>query len=167
MPTIDEKPKKIRTVKELLPQEQKWLAKAVLTIFLSDNIIEDSQLQYMKNISKVFLDEESKETIAEIAKYVRNKETPDLEELEVNDPEHLIFMLNTLVSSIFANDNKQPDEVKSYFKAGLKLGVTYEVLMFKLTYQKERFRIKMAQKAVDETIRLIVKQRKARKRSQH
>lgn len=150
---------------ELLPAERKWLAKAVITIFLADNKLEDSEMEFMKNLSKVFLDEEPQETIAEIVRLLKKKEVPKLEALKVNDPEHLIFMLNTLVSSIFANEVKLPEEVKAYFKAGLKLGVTHEVLMFKLTYQKERFRIKQAQKEVDQTIREIVKQRKAKERS--
>ena len=149
-------------MKELLPAEQKWLAKAVVTIILADNIIEESQVQFMKKLSSVFLDEEPQDTIMEIVGFLREKEVPNLEEFLVDDPEHLIFMLNTLVSSIFVNEKKLASEVKNYFKAGLKLGVTYEVLMLKLTYQKERFRIKMAQKEVDETIRELVRSRKKR-----
>lgn len=158
---MQNKPKKIRSIKELLPHEQKWLAKAVLTVILADEIVEESQLVYMKMLSKVFLSEEPKETLTEIANLLKERKVPKLDELRVENPEHLIFMLNTLVSSIFVNETKEPDEVKNYFKAGLKLGVTYEVLMLKLTYQKERFRIKMAQKQVDETIRQIVKQQQA------
>lgn len=147
-------------MRELTAEEQKWLAKAVITVFLADNMVEEKQVQFMKGLSKVFMDEEEKETINEITHLLREKKMPELEELFVEDPEHLIYMLNTLVSSIFANERKTAEEVKNYFKAGLKLGVTYEVLMLKLTYQKDRFRIKMAQKQVDETIRGIVAQLK-------
>lgn len=145
-------------MRELTTEEQKWLVKAVITVFLADNMVEEKQVQFMKGLSKVFMDEEEKETINEIIHLLKKKQMPDLEELRVEDPQHLIYMLNTLVSSIFANERKTTEEVKNYFKAGLKLGVTYEVLMLKLTYQKERFRIKMAQKQVDETIRGIVAQ---------
>ncbi len=153
---MDTKPKKIKYMHELLTAEQKWLAKAVVSVILADNIVEDSQVAFMKKMSKVFLKEESKETLEEIIRLLKTKELPEIDKLEVKDPEHLIFMLNTLVSSIFVNENQQSVEVKNYFDAGLKLGVTYEVLMLKLTYQKERFRIKMAQKDVDQTIRKIV-----------
>lgn len=154
-----QKPKKIRYVSELSFPEQKWLARAIVTIFLADDTIEDSQIAYMKKLSKVFWNEEPKETIKEIARYLREREVPEIDPLVVEDPEHLIFMLNTLVSSIFTNEDKQDEEVRRYFKAGLKLGVTHQVLMLKLTYQKERFRIKMAQKEVDEEIRRIVRER--------
>jgi hypothetical protein len=145
---------------ELAPEERKWLAKAVVTIILADNIVEHSQVQFMKRLSVVFLEEESKDTITEISRLLREKELPELERIEVTNPERLIFMLNTLVSSIFINDKKLVSEVKNYFTAGLKLGVSYDVLMLKLTYQKERYRVKQAQKAVDETIREIVRTRK-------
>ena len=160
---MEEKRRKIRHMHELLLEEQKWLVKGVITIILAENQIEDKQVLFMKHLSKVFMDEEPKETISEITRLLKEKELPEMEEFDVDDPEHLIFMLNTLVTSIFANEKKLPSEVKNYFKAGLKLGVTYEVLMLKLTYQKERFRIKMAQKEVDETIRKIVKLRKDKK----
>ncbi len=153
------KPKKIKYMHELLPPEQKWLAKAVVSVILADNRVEDSQVAFMKKMSRVFLEEESKETLAEIIRLLKTKELPDIQKFEVKNPEHLIFMLNTLVSSIFVNENQQSVEVKNYFKAGLQLGVTYEVLMLKLTYQKERFRIKMAQREVDQTIREIVTHR--------
>ena len=149
-------------MKELLPDEKKWLAKAVVTIVLADNIVEESQVQFMKKLSAVFLDEEPQDTISEIVRLLREKEIPELDRFNVDNPEHLIFMLNTLVSSIFVNQRKLASEVKNYFSAGLKLGVTYEVLMLKLTYQKERFRIKKAQKEVDETIREIVNSRISR-----
>ncbi len=145
---------------ELEPRERKWLAKAIVTVILADNIVEESQVQYMKKLSAVFMEEDTKATIAEIARSLKEKELPELEKLDVDNPEHLIFMLNTLVTSIFINDKKLASEVKAYFNAGLKLGVSYEVLMLKLTYQKERFRIKKAQKEVDETIREIVAARK-------
>lgn len=141
---------------ELLPAEQKWLAKAVVSVILADNKVEDSQVAFMKKMSKVFLEEKSKETLEEIIRLLKTKELPEIKKLEIKNPEHLIFMLNTLVSSIFVNENQQSVEVKNYFKAGLQLGVTHEVLMLKLTYQKERFRIKMAQREVDQTIREII-----------
>lgn len=158
---MENKSKKIRKIGELNPEEQKWLAKAVVTIILADNILEESQVQFIKMLSSSFVKEEPK-ILEEIANLLRKKEIPKLDKLEVKNPEHLIFMLNTLVTSIFVNENKQPEEVKNYFSAGLKLGVTHEVLMLKLTYQKERFRIKMAQKDVDEKIREIVANQKRR-----
>ena len=45
--------KKIRRMSELLPEEQKWLAKAVITIILADYQVEYSQVQFMKELSKI------------------------------------------------------------------------------------------------------------------
>lgn len=152
--------KKIRKVEELSLKEQQWLALAVLHILLSDEILDQKEAVFLKKIIKVFNQGEAVKIIDEIKKLIRKKQLPKIEPLEVKNPEKLIFMLNTLCSAVFANDKKQVDEVKSYFQAGLKLGMTYDILMLKLAYQKERFRLKQAQKQVDKDIRTIIKQRK-------
>jgi cell division protein ZapA (FtsZ GTPase activity inhibitor) len=146
---------KIRYMKELLPEERKWLIRAVVRIMLSDDIIDEMELVFLNKLSRVFHDNESNETIDEIATLIRKKQSPELEKLRIADPEHIIFMLNILVSSIFANEKKIDEEVKNYFLAGLKLGMTYDILTLKLAYQKERFRIKMLQKEIDEDIRKL------------
>jgi len=146
---------KIRYMKELLPEERKWLIRAVVRIMLSDNIVDEMELEFLNKLSRVFHDNESSETIDEIATFIRKKQSPKLEKLNIADPEHIIFMLNILVSSIFANEKKIDEEVKNYFLAGLKLGMTYDILTLKLAYQKERFRIKMLQKEIDEDIRKL------------
>ncbi len=152
--------KKIRNMSELSREEQVWLAKAVVTVILADGVVGDLEVEFVKRISKVFRKEDPPKTLKKISESLREKKMPEVDELEVEDPEHIIFMLNLLVSSVFANEKKDENEVKKYFEAGLKLGMTYEVLMWKLSYQKERFRIKMAQKKIDEDIREIVKKRK-------
>ncbi len=150
---------KVRYMRELLPEEQKWLARAVVRIMLSDEIVDDKEMVFLKMLSRVFHDEESQTTLHEIASLIKNKELPELEKLIVEDPRHLIFMLNILVSSIFANEKKLDEEVKAYFLAGLKLGMTYDILMLKLAYQKDRFRIKMLQREIDEDIKKLVARR--------
>jgi len=143
-------------MKELLPEEQNWLAMAVVRIMLSDSEVDDKEMVFLKKLSRVFREQASQETIEVIANLIKNKELPELEKLEVKNPEHIIFMLNILVSSIFANEKKIDEEVKNYFFAGLKLGMTYDILTLKLAYQKERFRIKMLQREIDEDIRSLV-----------
>jgi hypothetical protein len=147
---------KVRYMKELLPEEQKWLARAVVRIMLSDDMVDEKEMVFLKKLSRVFHDEESQTTLHEIADLIRNKELPELDKLAVEDPRHLIFMLNILVSSIFANEKKMEEEVKNYFLAGLKLGMTYDILMLKLAYQKDRFRIKMLQREIDEDIKRLI-----------
>ncbi len=142
-------------MKELLPEERKWLIRAVVRIMLSDNIVDEMELEFLNKLSRVFHGNESTETLDEIATLIRKKQSPELEKLKIADPEHIIFMLNILVSSIFANEKKIDEEVKNYFLAGLKLGMTYDILTLKLAYQKERFRIKMLQKEIDEDIRKL------------
>ena len=150
---------KIRYMKELLPSEQTWLIRAVVRIMLSDNVIDKKEMVFLKRISKVvFHDKESDDTLDEIGRMIRGKQVPELKPLKVEDPEHIIYMLNILVSSIFANDQKIDEEVKNYFLAGLKLGMTYDILTLKLAYQKERFRIKMLQREIDEDIRQLADQ---------
>lgn len=150
---------KVRYMKELLPEEQKWLARAVVRIMLSDDMVDDKEMVFLKKLSRVFHDEESQETLHEIANLIKYKELPELEKLTVENPRHIIFMLNILVSSIFANEKKLDEEVKNYFLAGLKLGMTYDILTLKLAYQKERFRIKMLQREIDEDIKKLVARR--------
>lgn len=152
--------KKIRNMSELSRKEQVWLAKAVISVILADDVVEDLEVEFIKKISKVFRKEEPPKTLRKISQSLREKKMPEIEEFEVEDPEHIIFMLNLLVSSVFANERKDETEVKKYFEAGLKLGMTHEVLIWKLNYQKERFRIKMAQRKIDDDIREIVKNRK-------
>jgi hypothetical protein len=152
---------KIRYMKELLPDEQKWLARAVVRIMLSDEMVDDMEMVFLKKLSRVFHNEESQTTLHEIANLIKNKELPELEKLTVEDPRHIIFMLNILVSSIFANEKKIDEEVKNYFLAGLKLGMTYDILTLKLAYQKERFRIKMLQREIDEDIKALISRRTA------
>jgi len=153
------KSKKVRFIKELLPEERSWLIRAVVRIMLSDDVVDDLEMAFLNRISKVvFHDQEGSDTLNEIARMIRRKELPDLKPLRVNDPEHIIYMLNILVSSIFANEKKIDEEVKNYFLAGLKLGMTYDILTLKLAYQKERFRIKMLQREIDEDIRKLTAQ---------
>lgn len=152
---------KIRQMRELLPAEQKWLAFAVVRIMLSDEVVDKKEMVFLKKLSRVFHAEESQETLMMIANLIKKKELPELVKLDVPNPEHIIFMLNILVSSIFANEIKIDEEVKNYFLAGLKLGMTYDILTLKLAYQKERFRIKMLQREIDEDIRKLVQKRTA------
>lgn len=156
--------KKIRGLNELTYEEQRWLTLAVIHIMLSDEIVDKKEVAFLRQITRVFNQTENPEIIEEIKKLIKNKELPKLEPLSVENPEKLVFMLNTLCSAVFANEKKQEDEVKSYFQAGLKLGMTYDILMLKLAYQKERFRLKQAQKQVDEDIRILVKNKKSRSR---
>lgn len=150
---------KIRYMRELLPAEQKWLICAVVRIMLSDNVVDKKEMAFLQRISRVvFHDKESKDTLDNIGRMIRKKKAPELKPMRVNDPEHIIYMLNILVSSIFANDQKIDEEVKNYFLAGLKLGMTYDILTLKLAYQKERFRIKMLQREIDEDIRNLAVQ---------
>lgn len=137
-----------------MPDERTWLIRAVVRIMLSDQIVDDKEMAFLKRLSRVvFHDNEPNETLDEIAGMIRAKKPPELEDLNVKDPEHIIYMLNILVSSIFANEKKIDEEVKNYFMAGLKLGMTYDILTLKLAYQKERFRIKMLQREIDDDIR--------------
>lgn len=151
---------------ELQPEERDWLIRAVVRIMLSDNEVDAKELAFLKRISRViFHDLESNEIIDEIAHMISKKQPPQIETIRVGDPEHIIYMLNILVSSVFANERKIDEEVKNYFMAGLKLGMTYDILTLKLAYQKERFRIKMLQREVDEDIRKLTARWKGGKTS--
>jgi hypothetical protein len=162
--TMNQKPKKIRFMKDLAPDQQRWLALAVVNILMSDQLLDEKEAVFLRKLAKVFDNEESRDVLREIARLVKSKASYELDRIKVDDPERLIFMLNTMCSAIFANEKKQVDEVKSYFQAGLRLGVTYEILMLKLAYQKERFRLKQAQKQVDQNIRELVAIWKAKER---
>ena len=87
------------------------------------------------------------------------KKKPEIEPLKIEDPEKLILMLNTLITAILADEEKHEEEVRMYIKAGVKLGMTYDILLRKLHHRQDRLRIKKAQVLVDKDIRELVAQR--------
>ncbi len=47
--------KKLRNMSQLSREEQVWLAKAVVTVILADDVVDDLEVEFVKKISKVFL----------------------------------------------------------------------------------------------------------------
>ncbi len=143
----------IKRMKDLNTTEQKWLAKAVVSIILSDGIIEKNQVTFIKKLSSVFLQEESKETLIEISGLLKEKELPDIDEMVVEDVDHLVFMLDVLTSSVFANGKKLKEETAKYFEAGQKMGVNIGTLSYRISLEAEKFRVKRKLEQVKEDIR--------------
>ncbi len=143
----------IKHMKELEPKEQKWLAMGVVGIILSDGVLEQDQVKFIKKLCLVFLDEEPQETLEEIYNLLNDKELPELGDIEVADIEHLIFMLDILTAAVFANGKKLHEETAKYFETGRKLGVNIGTLSYRLSLEAEKFRVKRKLQEIKESIR--------------
>jgi len=132
----------IKKISGLLPKEQNWLVKAVVSIIVSDGQVEENQIKFLKMVFKGYLENEPHETLTEIARLLKSKTIPNLEKLQVNDLERLIFILNILSASVFTNGKKLKSEVNQYFEAGKKLGLEVGSLSYRLSLEAERERIK-------------------------
>lgn len=142
----------IKKIGELLPEEQKWLARAVVTIILADGIIERNQVAFMKKLFKSFLEEEPKATLNEISDMLKKKITPKLESIKVERLDNLIFILDVLTASVFANGKKLKQETEKYFEVGRKLGLEVGTLSYRLSLEAEKERVKRKLSAVKEEI---------------
>ncbi|MCP4752645.1 MAG: hypothetical protein GY866_17300 [Proteobacteria bacterium] len=143
----------IKYMKELESEEQKWLARAVVVIILTGGIVEQDQVVFIKKLCSVFLDEEPKETLEEISTLLKDRELPELAYIDVADIEHLIFMLDVLTASVFANGKKLHEETAKYFEIGKKLGVNIGTLSYRLSLEAERFRVKRKLVEIKNSIR--------------
>lgn len=140
-------------MKELESEEQKWLAMAVVSIILADGIVEQDQVIFIKKLCSVFLDEEPKETLEKISTLLKNRELPELADIYVIEIEHLIYMLDVLTASVFANGKKLHEETAKYFEAGKKLGVNIGTLSYRLSLEAEKFRVQRKLEEIKKNIR--------------
>ncbi len=129
-------------MKDLLPNEQQWLAKAIVSIVLANGIIEDLDITFMKKKFKFFLEEESLETLTHISTLLKEKKIPDLEKIHIDNLDRLVLILDILTAAVFANGKKLNTEVKQYFEAGKKLGLAVGTLSYRLSLEAEKERIK-------------------------
>lgn len=143
----------IKQMKELNHNEQKWLAKAVVSIILADGVVEKNQVKFIKKLSTVFMEEESKETLTEISGLLKEKELPKIDEIDIEDVNHLVFMLDTLTASVFANGKKLNEETTKYFEAGQKMGINIGTLSYRIALEAEKYRVKRKLVQVNEDIR--------------
>jgi hypothetical protein len=132
----------IKKMTDLLPEEQTWLVKAVVSIIVSDGQVEENQIKFLKIVFRQYLENEPEETLIEIFSLLKTKTIPELEKLRVDDLERVIFILNILTASVFTNGKKLKSEVNQYFKAGKKLGLEVGSLSYRLSLEAERERIK-------------------------
>jgi len=142
----------IKKIGDLLPDEQKWLAKAVVSIILADGIIEENQITFMKKLFRSFLVEEPKETLAEISTLLKKKKIPDLEPIKVDKLDNLIFILDVMTASVFANGKKLRQETEKYFDAGRKLGLEVGTLSYRISLEAEKERVKRKLSVVKEEL---------------
>jgi len=143
----------IRQMKDLKPNEQKWLAKAVVSIILADGIVEKNQVKFIKKLSTVFMEEESKETLIEISGLLKHKELPIIDKIIIENVNHLIFILDTLTASVFANGKKLNEETAKYFEAGQNMGINIGTLSYRISLEAEKYRVKRKLTQVNEDIR--------------
>lgn len=143
----------ITKVEQLKVDEQKWLSKAIVSIALADEKLEVEELDFIKKICKVFIKEEPKQTLETIKSYLQDKEIPKLEPFSVDDVEHLIFMLDVLSASVFSNGKKLHQEVEKFFNAGKMLGISYDILAYRLSLEADKNRVQRKLESVKKDLR--------------
>ena len=119
-------------IKDLTAEEQAWLAKGVISIILADAAIEKNEIDFFKRHFGVLTEEGSVISVESLVKNLRSQKKPEMWELKIFDPDKIYFMLTVLIKAIYANGKKLREEVDQYFKIGKLLGVSLQVMTFKL-----------------------------------
>ncbi|MBT4268003.1 MAG: hypothetical protein HN580_25115 [Deltaproteobacteria bacterium] len=132
----------IKSINNLLPNEQKWLAKTVASIILADTSFKESQTDFIKNLFKTFLDEEPLEFLSELFALIKRGINPKFEKIEITNPDKLIFILDILSATVFVNGKRLHLETERFFEAGKKLGFRMGMLSYRLSLEVEKERVK-------------------------
>lgn len=131
-----------------------------ISYILADGILEKDEISFIKKLFTVFLEEEPRETLTKISALLREKKIPELEKLEVNDIDHLLYIMNILSAAVFANGKKLRQERDKYFEAGLKIGLNVGTLSYRLSLEAEKNRVKRKLIKINEELRKEFKQKK-------
>ncbi len=132
----------IKNIKDILPNEQKWLAKAIASIIMIDFSFKDTQTKFIKQLFIAFLNEEPADLLSEISAIVKKGIKPNLDKIELTNPDKLIFILDILSASVFVNGKRMHLETERYFEVGKKLGFRIGMLSYRLSLEVEKERVK-------------------------
>lgn len=132
------------SIKDLTVEEQAWLAKGVISIILADEIIDKNEVDFFKKHFGVLTEEGSVISVESLVENLRRQKMPEMGKIEIFDPDKIYFILMVLIKAIYANGDKLKKEVDQYFKIGKLMGVSLQVLTFKLN--------------IDTTLRSLIKQ---------
>ena len=119
-------------MKDLTAEEQAWLAKGVITIILADDAIERDEVDFFKRHFGVLTEEGSVISVESLVNNLKSQKFPEMWEIAIYEPEKIYFILSVLIKAIYANGKKLREEVDQYFKVGKLMGVSLQVLTFKL-----------------------------------
>ena len=119
-------------IKDLTAEEQAWLAKGVISIILADDVIEKNEVDFFKRHFGVLTEEGSVISVESLVENLKSQKIPEMWEIEIFDPDKIYFILTVLIKAIYANGKKLRDEVDQYFKIGKLMGVSFQVMTFKL-----------------------------------
>ncbi len=131
-----------KNINELQSNEQKWLAKAVVSIILADPSVKKTQTGFIKQMFRIFLDEEPVELLSEISALLKKGTNPKINKIEITDPEKLILILDILSASVFVNGKRMHLETERFYDAGKKLGFRMGMLSYRLSLEVEKERVK-------------------------
>ncbi len=131
----------MHNIRDLSDEEQIWLTKAVSNIIIADGEVAESEVIFLKKLSKVIPEESARKTLAQVAMRIGYHSGDDLNEIKVDHLDNLIFMLDILAASVFANGKKLKEETTMFFEAGKKLGVNIGTLSYRLSIEAEKYRV--------------------------
>jgi len=148
----------IKSINDLLPNEQKWLAKTATSILLSDTSHKENQASFIQALFKTYFDEEPVELLSEIYVLLEKGIKPKIEEIDIADPDKMVFMLDILSASVFANGKRLHLETERYFEAGKKLSLRLGILSYRLSLEVEKERVKRKLTLLSHDIRKELKE---------
>jgi len=143
----------IKNIKDIQPKEQKWLANAIASIIMIDDSLKNTQIKFIKQLFIVFLGEEPSDLLSEISAIVKKGIKPNLDKIEITDPNKLIFILDMLSASVFVNGKRMHLETERYFDIGKKLGFRIGILSYRLSLEVEKERVKRKLSLLNNDIR--------------
>ncbi len=131
----------MNSIGDLTDEEQVWLSKAVASIILADGEVDKNEIVFMKKLARVVPEKSALETLCRVAKQSKHSPEVKLDPIQVKNIDNLIFMLDILAASVFANGKKLQEETTLYFEAGKKLGVIIGTLSYRLSIEAEKHRV--------------------------
>ncbi len=122
-------------IKDLTVEEQAWLAKGVISIILSDGVIDSDEVNFFKSHFGVLTEKGSVISVESLVENLKNQKMPEMGRIKIFETEKIYFILTVLIKAIYANGKKLKEEVDQYFKIGKLMGVSFQVLTFKLNIE--------------------------------
>jgi len=131
----------MQTLNELNPNERDWLLISIAHILMADRVYEDSEREFFEKIIEHIFHREAKVTMPKIEKILKGMPLQPLSSINVDRPEHIVFIMDVLASAVYANGKLLHSESVVFYEAGHCLGLAPGTLTYRLNLEGEKFRV--------------------------